>query len=58
MKSLPHRAMIWAVATATTMPVPGVVMAQDAAGATPGSSPQGTVPAQSAAEAPLRQEEL
>jgi len=57
MKSLLDKALIWAVATAMAMPVPGVAMAQSAT-PTQGASTQGTAPAQSTAEAPLRQEEL
>jgi uncharacterized membrane protein YgcG len=58
MKSLPDKALVWAVATAMALPVPGVVLAQSATAPTQGSPTQGTAPAQSAAEAPLRQEEL
>jgi uncharacterized membrane protein YgcG len=57
MKSFPDRALVWAVATAVAMPMPGVVMAQSAT-TTQATATQGTAPAQSAAEAPLRQEEL
>ena len=58
MKPLHDKALVWAVATAVAMPMPGVVVAQGAAAATPGASTQGTAPAQAAAEVPLRQEEL
>ena len=54
MKALPHKALVWAVATAIAMPMPSVVMAQ---GTTP-TATQGAAPAQSATEVPLRQEEL
>jgi len=57
MKSLLDKALIWAVATAMAMPVPGVAMAQSAT-PTQGASTQGAAPAHSTAEAPLRQEEL
>ena len=57
MKSLPNNALVWAVAMAVAMPMPGV-MAQSATTATQGASTQGTAPAQGAAETPLRQEEL
>ena len=57
MKSLLDKTLIWAVATAMAMPVPAVAMAQSAT-PTQGASTQGTAPAQSTAEAPLRQEEL
>jgi uncharacterized membrane protein YgcG len=58
MKSLHDKAIVWAVATALTMPMPVGVMAQSAGSATQGTSTQGTAPAQTVAEAPLRQEEL
>ena len=57
MKSFPDRALVWVVATAVAMPMPGVVMAQSAT-TTQAAATQGTAPAQGAAEAPLRQEEL
>ena len=58
MKSLAGKAMVWAVAMAVAMSMPGLVMAQSATTGTQGASTQGTAPAQSTAEVPLRQEEL
>jgi uncharacterized membrane protein YgcG len=53
MKSLHNKAIVIAVATGMTLPVPGAVVAQSTT-----SSTQGAAPAESAAERPLRQEEL
>jgi len=52
-KSLHDKALVGAIATALAMPMPSAVMAQSAA-----SAPQGSAAAPTAAEAPLRQEEL
>ena len=58
MKSLHDKALVWAVATAVAMPMPGIGVAQGTATAAQGGSAQGSAPAQGAADAPLRQEEL
>jgi uncharacterized membrane protein YgcG len=58
MKSLPDKALVWAVAAAVAMPMSGGMMAQTATTTTQGSPTQGTAPAPGAAESPLRQEEL
>jgi len=52
-KLLHDKALVGAIATALAMPMPSAVIAQGAA-----SAPQGSAPAATAAEAPLRQEEL
>ena len=58
MKPLLDKALVWSVATAVALPMPGVTLAQGATTTAQGSATQGTAPAPTAAEAPLRQEEL
>jgi len=59
LKPLLDKALIWSVATAVALPIPGLTMAQGATTTAQGSATQGTAPAQTAAETtPLRQEEL
>jgi len=56
MKSVHDKALVWAVAMALALPMPSVVVAQTTA-TQPATTP-GTASAPTAAEAPLRQEEL
>jgi len=56
---LPDKALVWSVATAVALSMPGVTLAQGATTTVGASATQRTAPAQTAAEiTPLRQEEL
>jgi len=58
LKPLLDKALVWSVVTAVALPMPGVTLAQGATTTAQGSATQGTASAPTAAEAPLRQEEL
>jgi len=58
LKLLLDKVLVWAVGTAVAMPMPAVTGAQGATTTAQGTSTQGTAPAQSVAQTPLRQEEL